>query len=603
MGKARPSLISYYVYALRRELHEPRKLIGFLVASAAHAVGHALMALVAAAIALCLAEHLGDRTLSHASSSVRIVAGHSLFNLRLFRSGSVGDEALVLSLVGLLVVFVKGSAGAYATFVQARVAGEVGGALRLKLLDAMLAVHRLRRPRHSDHGSTALAHPPTPALGEMRGIRAVASLTERVRDVETGLEPGLLGRVRAIALIVPILLLLVALSVHMAVAAALILVGFGWALGRVRSGYLAATRRAAREREHLLEAADEAVRHADLWVSYGAEAKARESTRAMGHAIAEGSARLQTRGAILSSANEVLGAAALVGGIASARAGWAGSGTDGTTLLAFAVSFFLAYRPLRELADSRLALMRAKGAYDEIGGVIAEAADRKDDHAGDDDPAEDPRLETPSRTWPLATIELRALRLARGTCAPLSLRIEAGAIAVIVGPTGAGKTTLLRTLLGLEDALGGDILFGADSIAVAPAGPRTRPFAWVPQDAPLLADTLTANVTLAAPEADAHRVLEFLGAGHLVSSVEDARLGVGGRAVSGGERQWIALARAIATQQPVLLLDEPTSGLDAKAQERVLAAIARLRGSRTVLIVTHRPEPIGIADVVVRLDA
>jgi ABC-type transport system involved in cytochrome bd biosynthesis fused ATPase/permease subunit len=73
--------------------------------------------------------------------------------------------------------------------------------------------------------------------------------------------------------------------------------------------------------------------------------------------------------------------------------------------------------------------------------------------------------------------------------------------------------------------------------------------------------------------------------------------------VSGGERQWIALARAIATGQPILLLDEPTSGLDAEAQRRVLEAVACLRGRRTVLLVTHRVEPLGVADLVVRLDA
>jgi ABC-type transport system involved in cytochrome bd biosynthesis fused ATPase/permease subunit len=125
----------------------------------------------------------------------------------------------------------------------------------------------------------------------------------------------------------------------------------------------------------------------------------------------------------------------------------------------------------------------------------------------------------------------------------------------------------------------------------------------VPQDAPLLADTLDANVSLGAPHADARAWLEPIGASHLAGELNGARLGAGGRVVSGGERQWIALARAIATRQPVLLLDEPTSGLDADAQRQVLDAIARLRGLRTVLIVTHRPEPLAVADEVVRLEA
>jgi ABC-type transport system involved in cytochrome bd biosynthesis fused ATPase/permease subunit len=181
--------------------------------------------------------------------------------------------------------------------------------------------------------------------------------------------------------------------------------------------------------------------------------------------------------------------------------------------------------------------------------------------------------------------------------------VAPGAIVAIRGPTGIGKTTLLRTLLGLEKAAGGAVLFDGRALDEAPAGPAGRPFAWVPQEAPLLADTLDANVGLGAVDVDASAALTRLGAAHLARELAGARLGAGGRAVSGGERQWISLARAIATGQPVLLLDEPTSGLDARSQRQVLEAIARLRGRRTVLIVTHRPEPLAVADQVIVLDA
>jgi ABC-type transport system involved in cytochrome bd biosynthesis fused ATPase/permease subunit len=96
------------------------------------------------------------------------------------------------------------------------------------------------------------------------------------------------------------------------------------------------------------------------------------------------------------------------------------------------------------------------------------------------------------------------------------------------------------------------------------------------------------------------RILSELGAERLVAATGDAVLATE-RSVSGGERQWIGVARALATRWPVLLLDEPTSSLDGAAQERMLRAIAGLRGKRTVVIVTHRPEPLAIADVVVRL--
>ena len=153
--------------------------------------------------------------------------------------------------------------------------------------------------------------------------------------------------------------------------------------------------------------------------------------------------------------------------------------------------------------------------------------------------------------------------------------------------------------------------WGNVSLSARGVGPRERPFAWVPQDAPILGDTLVANVVLGAPgngvtddpvnRVHTARILETLGAEGLASSLGEAVLATE-RRVSGGERQWIAVARALATELPVLLLDEPTSSLDGAAQERMLAAIAGLRGKRTVVIVTHRPEPLAIADVVVRLD-
>jgi len=506
---------------------------------------------------------------------------------------SLGEQALFLAAVALGVLTVKAAAGVYATYVQGRVAGEVGSRLRLELLDALLSHHRLRRPGHHDQGAapalTATMPATTPAA-------AASALTDRVHEVEVGLEHGMLGGLRAVAQLVPLAIVLAVLSLRMAAVAFLVLGVFGALLGRSRRGTQRATSSEAREREQLLEAADEAVRHADLWVSYGAEAKARARVSQLGAALALGSARLRGRAAALSGANEVLGAAALLLAIAASRAGWLGALADGPTLLAFTVAFFLAYRPLRELADARLALARADGAYRELRAVIGPSAPAPAPGADASTGAD-----TKDPPWTSGTLELRDLRLTRGGCQPLSLRAPAGSVVAIAGPTGIGKTTLLRTLLGLESAAGGDVLYAGELLGEAPAGPTTRPFAWVPQDAPLLADTLAENLAMGARGIDPHLALDPLGAAHLAGALDDARLGTGGRAVSGGERQWIALARAIATRQPVLLLDEPTSGLDAVAQGRVLDAISHLKGKRTVLMVTHRPEPLAVADLVVRL--
>jgi ABC-type multidrug transport system fused ATPase/permease subunit len=560
----------YYAAALRSVLRHPGRVAAFGLAAAMHAVGHAVVAFVAGAVAISLA----GGSLPRAP-----VPGGWL------GAGSLADRALALSLVGLATIAVKAGAGVYATYVQSRVAGDVAAALRLKLLDALLTVHHLRRPRHGDQGGEVA---PT--------AQGVAALTDRVREVETGLAQGWIGGARAIAQLVPLAALLVALSPRMAVAAAMAQATFGWLLGRVRTGYRAALRRAALDRERLLEAADESVRHADLWVTYGAEAKARDAMRALGRSIAKGTAALDARISAVSGANEVLGAAALLLAVAACRAGWLGGATDGSTLLAFAVAFFLAYRPVRELADARLAAARAQLAYEELRRVT-DAADHEADPAPPGGGAE-----SAPGAWPLAALEVRGLRLVHGLCADVSLRVEPGTVAVIVGSTGIGKTTLLRTLLGLEMPLAGEVTYGRAALTDAPAGPSARPFAWVPQDAPLLADTLDANVALGSAAADARASLDPLGAGHLSAALQAGRLGAGGRAVSGGERQWIALARAIATAQPVLLLDEPTSGMDPRSERAVLEGIARLRGKRTVIVVTHRREPLAIADVVLSLE-
>jgi ABC-type transport system involved in cytochrome bd biosynthesis fused ATPase/permease subunit len=325
---------------------------------------------------------------------------------------------------------------------------------------------------------------------------------------------------------------------------------------------------------------------------------ARKRVATLGLALARGSAHLHARAAAMSSANEVLAAAALVLALVAERAGCLGRAIDGRTLLCFAVAFFLAYRPLRELSDARLALARASEAYRDL---------RR--YAPDPNASPESRLDHRAASkpdpWSAGVLEMRGVRTRYGHARPLSLRVEPGSVVAIVGPTGIGKTSLLRVLLGLESPAEGDVSFDGAILNASPAGPGARPFAWVPQDAPLLADTLEANVQLGAPDAPVGEVLSSLGASHLVGALRGSRLGGPGsfeRAVSGGERQWIALARAVATGLPVLLLDEPTSGLDAEAQRLVLAAIARLRGHRTVILVTHRTEPLAIADAVVRLD-
>lgn len=545
-----------------------------------HGVGHAALALAGGGCALALQQGAGGESLL-APGSAGALFGHRFHG-----------DALAFACAGLAAVVIKGAGGVWASWEQARLTGDVGNALRLRALDGWLALHRLRAPRHANQGAAQSETDHSTPRRPLAPMYALTALTSHVRELEAGIGAGVLGALRAGLQIVPLALALVWMAPGLAAVAGLVLIAFSLVLGRARRAWKRANERAARQRELLLEAADEAIRHAELWTTYGAEPRVRAHLEGVGRALATQGARIEASAAALGGANEVLGALALVLAIVASRAGWLGTVGDAFVLLPFAVTFFLAYRPIRDLTDARLALSRARVAAD----VMAPLFEL---------PLAEPASAAPSSeeqpSWPLATLEIDGLHLAHGLGQEVTATIPAGSVLAIVGATGSGKTTLLRTLLGLEPARGGSLRYGGVRLDARASGPASRPFAWVPQDAPLLADTLDANIALAPGSTEPALALEAIGATALAERAGASVLGAAGRSLSGGERQWVSLARAVATRLPVLLLDEPTSGLDSAAQARVLQAIERLKGRRTVVLVTHREEPLSVADAVLRL--
>jgi ABC-type multidrug transport system fused ATPase/permease subunit len=534
-----------------------------LVGSLMHAAGHAFLAAAAGALARSLAGEIpvAGRSTPRAFTVLASVA-------------EPADAILAVAVAGVLAALAKMVGGALASWAEARVAGDVGARVRLAVLDRVLAVQRTRAPRQRDHGGT-------------HGER-LAALTSHVHDVERGVAHGVLAEGRALVQLVPLAVLLAVLAPELAGSAALALGAFGLLAFLLRRAFKRAHQEAVASAGVLAGAADEAVRHAELWATYGARQRIRDHLAGLGRAIAREAAALRVRASLLSSTSEVLGALALLLVLLLASRG--ALGVDHGTVVPFAIAFFMAYRPLREVVDARLVRARGDEALAQALGGEAERAAA---------PA------APRAEWDLEPLVLEAVSSAHGAHAPLSITVPAGAIVAVVGPTGAGKTSLLRVLLGLDAPTAGSIRYGERTLTSAGVGPAERPFAWVPQDAPVVGDTLANNVDLGrgdaggAPSTD---VLEALGASGLATSLGAAVL-VAERAVSGGERQWIAVARALASGLPVLLLDEPTSALDGAAEARLLEAIARLRGRRTVLLVTHRPAPLAVADIVIRLEA
>ena len=541
------------VRTLRHVLTRKRLALFIVVGSVMHAAGHTFLAALGGVLARGLA-----------ASMPRMDDARSTLGLE--RLG-FGDALVGLAIAGLFAALAKLVGGVMAAWAESRLAGEVAEALRLEVLDGVLhGVHALRHPRHGDQGAR------------------LASLTTHVGDVERGVAHGVLAEARATVQLAPLVVLLFVLAPRLAGSAAAALVAFGVLVTATRRALRRGHARAAKDAEALVSAADEAVKHAELWATYGAERTIRAHVASLGRTIVATASRLRARAALLSGTSEVLGALALVLVLVLVSAGAIG-GVDRGGVVPFAIAFFMAYKPLRELVDARLARGRGEEA------LRAALAASETTEA---------RPASPPRAWPLADLVVEGLVTEHGAHAPLSLRVPAGTVAALVGPTGVGKTSVLRALLGLDRPRAGSIRYGAEPLDDRGVGPGERPFAWVQQHAPVLAATIDENVALGAPRAiDARAILADVGACSFAGS--DAVL-VTERALSGGERQQVAAARALATELPVLLLDEPTSALDPDAQRAMLDAIGRLRGRRTVIVVTHRAEPLAVADVVVRLE-
>lgn len=484
---------------------------------------------------------------------------------RLVSSGAVDVDVVRFCGLGLGALLVRAASGVVAAHGQARLSSDVGAELRLRVLGGWLRCNPLLRSRQTDHGHA----------NEV----GVFGLTEGVHVLEQGFSVGLIGTLRSTLQIVPLVVLLVVLEARLAVLAVIAMGTFALLLRGIRRQLSRAQRNALDGSEALVLAADEAIEHADVWRVFGAEKKASERIAAIGKEMGKRASRVAALGAASSGLNEVLAGIVLVALVALARAGMLGD-VRIDRLLPFVVTFFLAYKPLRDLAESQLALSRARAAWTKLAPIVHAEGEASE-----------------GRTFDLAPLDIDVV-LARGNAGHVHERIAPGSIVVVRGPIGIGKTTLFRVLLGLERAERGEVRY-AGRLLDAPAG-RARPFAWVPQESPILADTLEANVQLASEDADVRAIMDLLGGERVHADVRDARIGP--KEISGGERQIVSIARALATDRPVLLMDEPTSGLDARAQAIVLSAIASLRGTRSVIIATHRPEPIAIADRVIDLE-
>ncbi|WP_431836630.1 thiol reductant ABC exporter subunit CydD [Cellulomonas sp. Y8] len=227
---------------------------------------------------------------------------------------------------------------------------------------------------------------------------------------------------------------------------------------------------------------------------------------------------------------------------------------------------------------------------------------------------------TPAPDLRGATVRLRGVTVrapGRDLLAPagLDLELAPGRTVAVTGPSGAGKSTTVDVLLGLLRPDAGAVeLVGADGrvVPLADVDPSTYwpQVAWLPQR-PVLDPASVSRLVSGAedagldPAARARRdeAAALTGLDTVVADLPDGwdtDLGRGGAGLSVGQRQRVALTRALLSDAPLVVLDEPTAHLDAAGERVVLATVGALRAAgRTVLLVAHRPSLIALADEVV----
>jgi ATP-binding cassette subfamily C protein LapB len=190
-----------------------------------------------------------------------------------------------------------------------------------------------------------------------------------------------------------------------------------------------------------------------------------------------------------------------------------------------------------------------------------------------------------------------------------TMRLEAGERIAILGRIGSGKSTILRLLGGLYQPTEGMVeVDGIDLRQVDPAEFRAR-VGFVSQEPRLFLGTLRDNVLMGRAHLDAGRLVEvakLTGLDRVVASHPmgwDLPVGEMGQLLSGGQRQLVALARALVTKPQILLMDEPTSSMDAQSEMAFLRQLRDAAGTATLVVVTHRPAVLELVKRIVVVDA
>jgi subfamily B ATP-binding cassette protein MsbA len=331
---------------------------------------------------------------------------------------------------------------------------------------------------------------------------------------------------------------------------------------------------------------------------HGAGATQAARFRRVSEALRRLSIKSVTASASITPATQVLAACALSAVIVTAlwQSSWQGGSVGG--FAAFVAAMLMLIAPIKHLSEIAGPITRGLVALERGVALIEQTPS---EHGGTHDPGR-----------ARGAVELRGVTMRypgeqQPALADVTLELRVGESVALVGPSGAGKTTLVNLLPRFLEPSAGTILLDGRPLAEWSIDALRRQFALVSQDVVLFNDSVAANITLGGVP-DRGRVEAALQAANLLDFVRglpdgiDALVGHNGSQMSGGQRQRLAIARAIYKDAPILLLDEATSALDSESERLVQQALETLMRGRTSLVIAHRLSTVERADRIVVLE-
>jgi subfamily B ATP-binding cassette protein MsbA len=267
-----------------------------------------------------------------------------------------------------------------------------------------------------------------------------------------------------------------------------------------------------------------------------------------------------------------------------------------SALATFVIALPYIYKSLRKLSNLNQTIQTARGAAERIENIFQEQKDYNQDlQDGDQTPEFKDDITFDSVSYHYPGYDELALR-------DVNFQFEQGKNVALVGPSGAGKSTFTDLLMRFIDPTSGEIRLDGQPLSDYDLQEYRRIFGLVTQQPILFDDSIRENVRYGRKDISDERIVEAAAQAEASEFIEnlpsgfDTMVGEEGVKLSGGEKQRIALARALVSNPKILILDEATSDVDSRSEKKIISAIENLPGDITLLTISHALSTVQFAD-------